>query len=231
MSLEKYYYERLSPQSQAAYRALREGLEKRLREIEFFETPQGELDAVFKALELDNPQFFYVNWWAPITCFSRGGDWRVRFSYIHGEEDVARMNREIDALARSIAGIATLSKILAVHDWFLDNVTYDRKGLDALIQSPSMYSPVGPLEKRKGVCMGISTLACVLLRKKGVDAAVMTGRCRESGVLHAWNAVGLNGECRHVDITFDMGMSSGGERSRRFFCLTQSEIAVDRSIT
>ena len=67
------------------------------------------------------------------------------------------------------------------------------------------------------------------MREKGIDSTVITGVTRD-GTPHAWNLLEVDGKPLYADITYDIGISTPGIIQRKYFLLSQTEIARDRTI-
>ena len=207
-----------------AYEDLCRGIRDHRRKIKVRYVP--DLHCVFLAVNLDHPEFFYVNWLDRISwTVSLGYVW-VYLNYIYNEREATDLNARMYAIANSIAGISNYRKALSIHDWFVKNVEYDHAGLKQAIRSPGMFSAAGPLSSRKAVCEGISKLACYMMREKGIDAAVITGFAHDS-TPHAWNILEVDGKRMYADITYDIGLSAGGTVQRKYFLISKHELRRD----
>ena len=79
---------------------------------------------------------------------------------------------EVAALARSIVRHAygNYEKILAVHDWVADNISYDEDSVRSGRYRHARTDPLSILKSRRTVCQGYASLATALLRAVGVRA-------------------------------------------------------------
>ena len=225
--LNTYHKNRLNPIQQLAYDDLCKGIRSRSREISVRYV--DDFRSVITAVNYDHPEFFYVNWLDRISYTVFFTQMFVQLNYIYNEQEIYDMNNRIKAVAKSIAGISNYGKALSIHDWFVENIKYDHKGLEQAIRSPGMFSAAGPLTSQKAVCEGISKLACYIMREKGIDSTVITGVAND-GTPHAWNMLEVDGKPLYADITYDIGISTQGIIQRKYFLLSQTEIARDRTI-
>lgn len=108
------------------------------------------------------------------------------------------------------------SKIIAIHDWIVENIYYD---YDALYGASKDFSTsaVYTLKNKRNVCMGYSNLTTALLRASGIPAINIIGYADfdnlddnyvsllTSDVNHEWTAAYLTTQKRWVilDTTFD----------------------------
>ena len=224
--LNALYKERLNQHEQQAYDELCRGIFLHRQNIQI--SSQTDLPKVLSAVNYDHPEFFFVNWLEGIQCVGYFGRMSVHLSMLYSEHEIDEINRQIGELARNISGISNYGKMLGIHDWFVRNIEYDHDGLEQAIRSPGMFSAAGPLIRKKAVCEGVSKLACMLMRQKGIDGAIITGST-ENGVPHAWNAFRSDdGTVMYTDITYDIGSSPNKSvPCRKYFHLTRSEMAKD----
>ena len=88
------------------------------------------------------------------------------------------------------AGCTTdYQKALWLHDWLTLNADYDNNYVH--------YGPDGVLLCGSGVCDSYSKAFCLLANAAGLDAA------RVINVVHAWNAVQIDGQWCYLDATWD----------------------------
>lgn len=228
--LNTLYKDRLSQTEQRAYEELCQGIRLHRQDVQIpFQT---DLTTVLSAVNYDHPEFFYVNWLEGFQIVQYIGRMSIHLSLIYSEKEIAEINRKIATLAKDIPGISNYGKALGIHDWFVRNIDYDHNGLEETIRSPGIFSAAGPLLRKKAVCEGISKLACLLLRQKGVDSAVIAGFSAD-GTPHAWNAFGSDDRAiLYTDITYDIG-SSLDQRfpCHRYFNLTRAEISKDHTFS
>lgn len=111
---------------------------------------------------------------------------------------------------------------LQVHDLIIRNVEY------VSTNSVSEHTIEGVLLNKKAVCEGIAKAVKFLLNKKSIECEVVTGYTKqEDGVRHAWNVVKVDGLWYHLDVTWDLNMSTDGVIRYDYFNLSESEIIRD----
>lgn len=136
----------------------------------------------------------------------------------------AWMNSKLASIAKSVtSGCSTdYERALALHDWLINATAYD--------QSYTYYGPEGVLFHGLGVCNAYTLTYSKLLDAVGIENKTVSGTAtdKSSGTTgsHAWTLVQLDGAWYHVDTTWDDPIPDGRER-HTYFCLTDSEIAVD----
>jgi len=82
-------------------------------------------------------------------------------------------------------------KILAMHDYVIDNVVYDKE------DSKNSGNAYGALIEGKAKCAGYADIMAIILAKLGVQ------NYKVASEKHVWNAIYLDNEWSHVDLTWD----------------------------
>lgn len=188
-------------------------------------TYRGHIDGdvlgrVYAALHYDVPETYRLKRSLLFECHPAPlGGWVFKPNYELGgmmdtilENHASRIIREAEDDCRT-----DLEKELFVHDWFADNVEYT---FDGYASEESEYGVYGAIVERKAVCMGISKAVSMILNRLGVDCG--TYSCNEDR--HMWNIVRLDGECYHLDVTWDM-RDSHGHTVYDYFNLSDMEMA------
>ena len=101
--------------------------------------------------------------------------------------------RKAEEIAQDMMHLSDVDKVLAAHDYLVDNVQYDH--------SYVLKGSYGALIDGKAVCMGYAQAFQELMKKLNVESSVVTGTA--GGESHAWNRVKLDGEWYYLDVTWD----------------------------
>lgn len=110
-------------------------------------------------------------------------------------------------------------KELAIHDYIVANCKYGQKDES----KEYAFRAYGCLVQGVAVCNGYAEAMSLLLTCAGVENTIMTGSAE--GVLHAWNAVCLDGKWYQVDATWDDPIPDmGAFVSHTFFNITDDEM-------
>ena len=120
-----------------------------------------------------------------------------------------------------------IEKMLAIYDWLVENITYDKALLDKMISGEKNLNRYkgfyleGVFEDRRAVCDGIAKAFMLMARIEGIECVKVTGTSKVTGVGHAWNKVRLNGRWYIVDVTSGnlvIGGASEMLAHRAFMC-------------
>lgn len=222
----QYYYNQLSKPLRAVYDALLGGFRALATSIRIAFVSETVLSDIYLRLKLDEPLIFYVTGYRcrympgadhlellPEYLFDKG---RIQ---THRQAVQARLQR----LVRPLAGKSSAEQELAIHDFILQNVRYDK------LKKPYSHEILGPLTQGVGVCEGIAKTVKALCDAAGLWCIVALCEANpEKGIRyrHAWNIVQLGGQYYHLDATFDNSLQCGAARYD-YFNLDDSHIFRD----
>lgn len=147
------------------------------------------------------------------------------------EKDAAILARCREALEACVTpDMTAFEKELALHDWLLDNCTYDESVHNVYTPQgqPDNTNPYGPLVQGYGICLGYATSFQLLMDLSGVECITVVGASSDSTGDHAWNMVRLEGEWYCVDPTWDdpigveyvLGETRRSQLHHRYFNVT-----------
>ena len=203
-----YYYGQLSKEKKAVYDMLAAGCDALAAVIRVPDLGTEVLSDIYLRMKLDLPLLFFVTGFhyrkmpgadhvevLPDYLFDRG---KVK---MHRQAVTARLER----LARPLKGKSDREKELAIHDFILENVTYDK------LKKSYSHEIIGPLTQGVGVCEGIAKAVKCLCDRLGVWCIVALAENNpDRGIKyrHAWNVVRLGDAYYHLDATFDNSLGS-----------------------
>ena len=178
------------------------------------------------ALLLDHPEIFYLDvtklyMYTESTKNISGTTYRVSIgpddgqSYLsegfYSESDViiaeSQIEEELNNIIDGLSG-STYDKVKQVHDYLIDNITYDSDS--NLDMSHSIY---GALVNNLAVCDGYAKAYKYILDNIGISCVEVCGVAQNSnGEIenHAWNDVLIGGNWYAVDVTWDDPIIVGG---------------------
>ena len=137
---------------------------------------------------------------------------RPQYDSYFTDERMAQFDQAVDEALGLVSetSLSDLEKALILHDYLVEQVTYNWEVDIALKTGESMktveqrtgtriYTAYGALVEGDAVCQGYALAYKLLLDKCGIDSVLVTSN--EMG--HAWNLVKLDGSWYHVDVTWD----------------------------
>lgn len=227
MKCTDYYYNMLSGDEKRIYYDILSGLSEVKAAFSVEKADERTIGKVFSFVRLDHPEIFY----AP--------RYRYRF-YDHADTleilpeymfKPSKLKTHIEAVesrggklaARLKAGSDT-DTAKNIHDFILENVTYDR------LKKAYSHEVIGPLTTGVGVCEGIAKTVKYLCDRIGIWCIVaLSENNPEKGIKyrHAWNILKIEGKYYHLDATFDNTLSKDGLNRYDYFNIADSDVFRD----
>ena len=225
----KHHFNRLSDTEKAAYNAILSVISDFPQRIEIPALTRNELNEMYAALLHDNPELFFLS-----------GDSVMRqikkrtYIYPNYRMDVAdydAMSRKCSEIAAQILDEAREEKSVfgrerTVHDRLIAMCSYTDDEAD--IYRSTIY---GALCGAEASCEGYAKTAKYLLDQLDIPCFVVLGNSTPPGSRtqsHMWNAVQLNGNWYHLDLTWDDPvLEKGGQLIRySYFNVTDETLAA-----
>ncbi len=118
-----------------------------------------------------------------------------RFQYNETKEQTKQVDQRIASWmkAMKLSQKSEYEKIKAIHDFIVNNATYDVEG-----KKNSAYEN---LIHQSSVCQGYALVTYKMMKEAGIDCRIITGEGK--GISHAWNIVKLNSRWYNIDCTWD----------------------------
>lgn len=109
-------------------------------------------------------------------------------------QSVSNSEKESESQTEAKKELTVADKILAAHDYLVENVTYD-SSLDY------MYDAYTTMLGHKATCSGYAEAFKTFMDMLEVENMTITGKAGDGD--HMWNLVKLDGDWYHVDVTWD----------------------------
>lgn len=242
MIVDRYYYHQLNKEEQAIYKAFYNGV---MAHEDIIPVPVcGELDEdkfehIFMAMTRDNPLIYFLNQSACSIASDTFGHFAICPQYFFTKEKVKEYNRKIEKVVNGLIRRLNLleccdyEKELRIHDWICQNIEYDYEGTnkDKVSRVIASHNILGVFAYHKAQCEGIAKAVKVLLNAIDVKCIVVTGTAGKNGNMrpHAWNLVNIDEVSYQLDVTWDMGKSTGDKISYEYFNLSDECIVKNHS--
>lgn len=175
-----------------------------------------------------HPYNSFTNFTITITDL---GEINVVVEYLYSDDVIAEIEKEVDGLIAEFItdNMNDEDKILVFHDYIINNATYDtafNKNEESDYSSSTAY---GPLFEGFAICNGYTDLMAIILNKLdiiNIKIATTPDEISYSNTGHIWNAVYLDGEWLHLDLTWDDPLSEYGENYLyyTYFLITTDEL-------
>lgn len=190
--------------------------------------PKNSINILVKLVLGDHPELInYDN--CCVYFVNRGSLSAVRLQPIFNARELrsAQMRFEEEQqriLQQIIKPKATpIQKILAIHDYLVNNVVYDEDDYLGRKSSVISHTAYGAIVENKAVCEGIAYAFSLLAHKVGIEATVVNGIA--DGGDHAWNMIRINSDCYHIDVTWDIRKRANSEfKAYDYYCLSDYDL-------
>ena len=190
----RYYYGQLTKPLQGVYDTLLSGFRVYAPSIRIPDVEQGQLAEVYLRLKLDEPLLFYVTGY---RCRWMPGAAHLELlpEYLFDKSKIRTHQQAIEArlsrLTRPLQGKPELEQELAIHDFILEQVRYDK------LKKPYSHEILGPLTQGVGVCEGIAKTVKALCDQLGLWCIVALSEADPEGEAE-YNAA-LESYCAELD--------------------------------
>ncbi len=167
------------------------------------------------------------------TTISETGEINLKVTYLYSKEQIDIINAEINKLTSQLItdGMDDETKIKTIHDYIINNSEYDVLRNNTGESTYLSYIAYGPLIEGYATCNGYTDVMALFLDKFGIKNFKIGSTPEEIGenkTGHVWNAVFINNEWRHLDLTWDDPIMSDGSNQlfHNYFLVTTEEMAL-----
>ena len=139
------------------------------------------------------------------TEYDTLGKVTIKLTKNYSDEDIKKINKKVDELYNELATSSdTRDNIRNIHDYIINNSKYDSDRSDKNIVNYKSDTAYGPLFEGYAICGGYTDLMQLFLEKMNIKSY------RVSSNSHIWNALYLDNEWYHIDLTWDDPVVSDG---------------------
>ncbi len=168
------------------------------------------------------------------TTIYDGGEINIKVKYLYTEEEITKLNTEINKIISTLITpdiTEDYDKIKTIHDYIINETKYDLDNNKEL----KSYNAYGALFNKVATCNGYTDLMALFLTNMGYEnIKVATTSSTNNLEGHVWNAVKLNNEWLHLDLTWDDPVSSNDKNYlyHKYFLINTEELkTADSNIT
>ena len=161
------------------------------------------------------------------TSIDSQGEIIVKVSYLYTKDQINYINNEVNRIIdenyRNDVDIK--ENIKSIHDYIINTTTYDVDYKNN--KDKYTFNAYGTLMYHLATCNGYTDLMAIILSKLGITnykiAYNPTGDTNENG--HVWNAVNIDGNWLHLDLTWDDPVGDGKDYLyHKYFLVTTDEM-------
>lgn len=150
------------------------------------------------------------------SSISDSGEITLKVFYLYDSEKIKEIDKKTDELLESLIKdkMNDTTKIKTIHDYIINNAKYDVERNLTGNSNYESFNAYGPLFQGYATCNGYTDLMAIFLTKMGFDnykIATTPDEISYSATGHIWNAVKVNDEWLHLDLTWDDPVSNDGK--------------------
>lgn len=159
---------------------------------------ENMIQNVIVAVIYDNPDIFWYDYNFSYACKDdyNAKSLIITLNFLYEYDEIEEMISEIEEVANDIVRETSYmdeyEKSKYVYTYIAQNTVYKK--------SSNMNNIYGVLVEGRAVCEGYAKTYCYLMKKCGIESAVITGMSKNQA--HAWNIVKINNRYYYVDNTW-----------------------------
>ena len=152
----------------------------------------------------------------------------IEIQHIYQSSDIAELQAKVDEIYNEIMqdDMTDSDKVKAAHDYIINRTVYDEErsneiksgvGSDSIHTSNTAY---GPLFIGKAICGGYTDAMALFLDKIGLP------NFKIASENHIWNVVYIDGQWKHLDLTWDDPVVDTGENilTHNYFLISTDDL-------
>lgn len=183
-----------------------------------------QLSYVMSAVYNDHPELFWLDTQYYYTYSTSGATKAISLEFNETADNLSANQKEYQSRLQKVVNGASAYSTDAerekyVHDYFLNNCTYD-------LNAPLNQSSYSALVNGVSVCAGYARAMQNAMLELGIPCYYCTGTAQ--GGDHAWNIIYLDQEYYHVDLSWNDNLSETYDTNAYiYYNLTDNEISSD----
>lgn len=163
------------------------------------------------------------------TVISESGEINVTVNYLYTNEEINEINKSVDQIYNSILTpeMSDYDKIKTIHDYIINHSKYDVDRNTNKKSGYISYKAYGPLIQGYATCSGYTDAMAIFLEKMNIkNYKIATELMQEDVSGHVWNAVYIDNEWVHLDLTWDDPVSDDGKDylQHKYFLISTAEL-------
>jgi len=155
------------------------------------------------------------------TLYDDTGSITIQVVKLYSDEEIQKINLELDKLMQLVSDKTLVrDKILGLHDYIINNTQYDTVRANEGTSSYDSTRMTGLLFEHYAICGGYADTMAVLLDRMNIP------NYKISSETHVWNAVYLDGNWYHLDLTWDDPVTNNGRNilDHSYFLINNNQL-------
>jgi len=150
------------------------------------------------------------------TSITESGEITVNVMYLYEKNEINTINNYVDKLIDELYKESDddYENLKRIHDYIINNTKYDIERNNTEESKYKSYNAYGPVVDGYATCNGYADLMAIILSKLGYEnykIATTSDEISYESNGHVWNALRLDNEWVHLDLTWDDPVSSDGK--------------------
>ncbi len=165
------------------------------------------------------------------TSITEAGEVNVNVIYLYTKEEMDTINDYVDKLINDLydKNADAYENLKKIHDYIINNTKYDVKRNDTGESEYKSYIAYGPVVDGYATCNGYADLMAIVLSKLNYENYKIATTKEEISYEsngHVWNAVKIDDEWKHLDLTWDDPVSTDGKDYlyHKYFLVSTEEL-------
>lgn len=152
------------------------------------------------------------------------GKVQIEIEKSYSKTDIKLVNETVKQIEEELfdESLSQKEQIKVIHDYIIDNSKYDSNRTDNNIIEYKSDISYGPLIEGFGICGGYSDAMELFLEDLGIKSYKISSES------HVWNAVYLDDEWYHLDLTWDDPVTNTGEEliEDKFYLISTNDLLL-----
>ncbi len=155
------------------------------------------------------------------TTYDDSGEINIKLEQLYTQNEVSYLNNLADKLIKenTNSSMSDEQKIRTIHDYIINRTEYDKVRNDTGTSSYKSNTAYGALVENKAICSGYADAMAIILDKLNIKNFKIASKT------HVWNAVYINNQWLHLDLTWDDPVSERGPiLDHKYFLITTEQL-------
>ena len=150
------------------------------------------------------------------TAITESGEITINITYLYEGNEINEINKYVDKLINDLYKQSDddYENLKRIHDYIINNTKYDVNRNDNGNSNYKSYYAYGPAIEGYATCNGYADLMAIILSKLNYEnfkVATTSEEISYESNGHIWNAVKIDNEWLHLDLTWDDPVSTDGK--------------------
>ena len=163
------------------------------------------------------------------TVYDENGEVTVKVSHLYNTREIEQIDKDIDQIIKDniVETMTDVEKIRVLHDYIINNTKYDNNKANNLDSPYDSARISGLLYDHYAICSGYADTMAVILDKLNIT------NFKVSSSNHVWNAVYIDNNWYHLDLTWDDPVTTTGKDvlEHNYFLIDTDELKKQDDVT